>query len=197
MNSTNSSNSWSRFAGLGALLIVAFASASAVHAENPAPEAAFTTAKIDVDAARSVAVVTPGLGVAVSNRRLDGMRGGFDTGASLQVSFGIQRAVYINGNLVTSTSVNIPDVGQINAAQASALAAVTNTVNVIQNGPGNSFDPAPLTHATGATVIQNSLNNQNIQTLTTLSTAVNSLDAFKNVNLQNTLQSALTGSIGH
>jgi len=125
------------------------------------------------------------------------MRGGFDAGTSLQVSFGIQRAVYINGNLVTSTSINIPDVGQITAAQASALAAVTNTVNVIQNGPGNSFDPAPLTHTTGATVIQNSLNNQNIQTLTTISAAVNSLDALKNLNLQNTLQSALTGSIGH
>lgn len=125
------------------------------------------------------------------------MRGGFDAGTSLQVSFGIQRAVYINGNLVTSTSINIPDVGQITAAQASALAAVTNTVNVIQNGPGNSFDPSSLTHATGATVIQNSLNNQNIQTLTTVSAAVNTLDAFKNSNFQNTLQSALTGSLGH
>lgn len=197
MNSTNSSKPWPSVAGLCALSIVAFASMSSVHAESPAPGAALTPSKIDVDAARSGAVSAPGFGVAVSNRRLDGMRGGFDTGESLQVSFGIQRAVYINGNLVTSTSVNIPDVGQINAAQASALASVTNTVNVIQNGPGNSFDPAPLTHATGATVIQNSLNNQNIQTLTTVSAAVNSLDAFKNLNLQNTLQSALTGSIGH
>lgn len=197
MNSTNPSNSWPSFAALCALSIVAFASASAVHAENPAPEAAPNNSKIDVDAAQSGAMSTRGFGVAVSNRRLDGMRGGFDAGTSLQVSFGIQRAVYINGNLVTSTSINIPDVGQITAAQASALAAVTNTVNVIQNGPGNSFDPAPLTHATGATVIQNSLNNQNIQTLTTISAAVNSLDALKNLNLQNTLQSALTGSIGH
>jgi uncharacterized cupredoxin-like copper-binding protein len=197
MNATTPRNAWPRFAGFCALSIVAFASVSAVHAGSPASEAALTTSKIDVDAARSVAVITPGFGVAVSNRRLDGMRGGFDAGPSLQASFGIQRAVYINGNLVTSTSVNIPNIGQINAAQASALAAVTNTVNVIQNGPGNSFDPAPLTHATGATVIQNSLNNQNIQTLTTVSAAVNSLDTFKNMNLQSTLQSALTGSIGH
>lgn len=197
MNATTPRNSWPRFAGFCALSIVAFASVSAVHAGSPASEAALTTSKIDVDAARPVAVITPGFGVAVSNRRLDGMRGGFDAGPSLQASFGIQRAVYINGNLVTSTSVNIPNIGQINAAQASALAAVTNTVNVIQNGTGNSFDPAPLTHATGATVIQNTLNNQNIQTLTTVSAAVNSLDAFKNMNLQNTLQSALTGSIGH
>jgi len=41
------------------------------------------------------------------------------------------------------------------------------------------------------------LSNQNIQTLTTVSAAVNTLDAFKSANFQNTLQSALTSSIGH
>jgi hypothetical protein len=193
MKLTILSNPWPSFTGLFAFSIVAFAWASVAYAASPAPETALTTSKI----AQPGAVITAGFGVAVSNSRLDGMRGGFDASPNLQISFGIERAVYINGNLVTSTSVNIPDIGQMNVAQASALAAVTNTVNLIQNGPGNSFDPASLTHTAGATVIQNTLSNQNIQTLTTLSTAVNSLDAFKNMNLQNTLQSALTGSIGH
>jgi hypothetical protein len=197
MKHTIFSNPWPGLTGLFAFSIVAFAWGSAAYAASPAPEAALTTSKIDVGTAHSDGMITTGLGVAVSNSRLAGMRGGFETDAGLQISFGIQRAIYVNGNLVTSTSVNIPDVGQMNAAQATALAAVANSVNVVQIGPGNSFDPASLTHTTAATVVQNSLSNQNIQTLTTLSTAVNTLDAFKNMNLQNTLQSALTGSIGH
>jgi hypothetical protein len=197
MKHTILSNPWPDFTGLCAFSIVAFAWASAAYASSPVPEAALMTSKIDVGTVHAGGVITAGLGVAVSNSRLDGMRGGFETDSGLQISFGIQRAIYVNGNLVTSNSVNIPDIGQMNAAQASALAAVANTVNVVQIGPNNSFDPASLTHATAATVVQNSLSNQNIQTLTTLSTAVNTLDAFKNMNLQNTLQSALTGSIGH
>jgi hypothetical protein len=197
MKHTILSNPWPGFTGLFAMSIVAFAWASAAYAAGPAPEAPLTTSKIDVGTAHSGGLVTAGLGVAVSNSRLDGMRGGFETDSGLQISFGIQRAIYVNGNLVTSNSVNIPDIGQMNAAQATALAAVANAVNVVQIGPGNSFDPTSLTHATAATVVQNSLSNQNIQTLTTLSTAVNTLDAFKNMNLQNTLQSAQVGSIGH
>jgi len=197
MKHTILSNPWPGFTGLCAFSIVAFAWASAAYAADPVPEAALTTSKIDAGAAHAGGFITAGLGMAVSNSRLDSMRGGFETDAGLQISFGIQRAIYVNGSLVTSTSVNIPDIGQMNATQATALAAVANSVNLVQIGPGNSFDPASLTHATGATVVQNSLSNQNIQTLTTLSTAVNTLDAFKNMNLQNTLQSAQVGSIGH
>jgi hypothetical protein len=197
MKHTILSNPWPGLTGLFACSIVAFAWTSAAYAASAVPEATLTTSKIDVGTAHSGGVITAGLGVAVSNSRLAGMRGGFETDSGLQISFGIQRAIYVNGNLVTSTSVNIPDIGQMNAAQATALAAVANTVNLVQIGPGNSFDPTSLTHTTAATVVQNSLSNQNIQSLTTLSTAVNTLDAFKNMNLQNTLQSAQAGSIGH
>ena len=57
----------------------------------------------------------------VAAERLEALRGGFDVGAGLQVSFGIDRAVLINGQLVVSTSLNIPDVSQITAAQANKL----------------------------------------------------------------------------
>lgn len=197
MKHTILSNPWPCLTGLFACSIVGFAWASAAYAAGPVPEAALTASKIDAGPPHAGGIITSGLGVAVSNGRLDSMRGGFETDSGLQISFGIQRAIYVNGSLVTSMSVSIPDIGQMNAAQATALAAVANTVNLVQIGPGNSFDPASLTHATGATVVQNSLSNLNIQTLTTLSTAVNTLDAFKNMNLQNTLQSAQVGSIGH
>ncbi|MGR5342318.1 hypothetical protein ACPV50_20680, partial [Vibrio astriarenae] len=49
---------------------------------------------------------------AVSEDQLDDMRGGFDvpSAAGLRIAFGIDRAVYINGDLVASASVNIPDI---------------------------------------------------------------------------------------
>ncbi len=58
----------------------------------------------------------------VAHEKLDDMRGGFEV-PGLQVSFGIERAVYINGNLVVATSINIPDVSRITADQAARLAS--------------------------------------------------------------------------
>ena len=134
---------------------------------------------------------------AVSDQRLEQMRGGFDLGSGIVASLGIDRAVYVNGNLVTSTSVNIPDISRIDSAQATALAAVMNSVNLVQIGPGNSVDPSTLSQARGATIIQNTLNNQQIQALTTLNVSTNSLNLFRAMGLQDSLQSALIGSQGH
>jgi hypothetical protein len=134
---------------------------------------------------------------AVSNQRLEQMRGGFDLGSGIVASLGIDRAVYVNGSLITSTSVNIPDIRHINSAQATALAAVMNSVNLVQIGPGNSVDPSTLSQARGATIIQNTLNNQQIQALTTLNVSTNSLNLFRAMGLQDSLQSALIGSQGH
>jgi hypothetical protein len=138
-----------------------------------------------------------GAWAAVSDSHLDAIRGGFDLGGGLLASFGIDRVVYINGNLVSSLSVHIPDLARITPDQANALAAATGAVNVTQNGPGNTFNPVILSHATAATVIQNTLDNQHIQSLTTINTSVNSLNTFRNLNLQESLQAGLVGSLGH
>ena len=135
--------------------------------------------------------------VAVNDRRLDATRGGFDLGNGLLASFGIERTVYVNGNLISSTSVNIPDIGRMTPDQASALAAATGTVNIIQNGANNTVDPATFNHAMTATVIQNSLDNQDIRSLTTINTTVNSQNMLRNFGLQESLQTGLIGSLGH
>ncbi|KRE87291.1 hypothetical protein ASG75_03915 [Rhodanobacter sp. Soil772] len=134
---------------------------------------------------------------AVSGQRLDAIRGGFDFGNGLLASFGIERAVYINGNLVASSSVQVPDIGRMTPDQAIALAAATGTLNVIQNGAGNSVDTSAFNRVTAATVIQNSLDNQDIRSLTTIDAAVNSQLAFRDLNLQQSLQAGLIGSLGH
>ncbi len=196
----------------------------------------------------------------VGESRLEASRGGFDVGSGLQVSFGIERAVYVNGSLVVATSISIPDVSHITAEQATRLsqalggvAAAVNAANaaagnalaanpvtagggssssgsggsaassgspgasavagnnsasgasatatgavglpstvvatstgsvatngllaLIQNGPGNSA-PVSMT-GTPATVIQNTLNNQSIQSLMTIDASVNTLQAFR------------------
>lgn len=177
------------FSLLCALMCMACTWAGAAHAGSPAlPDAVATSAP---------AGEVTGWGKPASDHQLAVVRGGFDAGSGLVVSFGIERAVYVNGDLVTSTRLDIPNIGQMSAEQAGALAAATSTVSIVQNGPGNTFDPAALTRTTAGTVVQNSLDNQNIQTLTTLNTTVNTLDLFKSLNLQSTLQSALVNSLGH
>jgi hypothetical protein len=131
--------------------------------------------------------------VAVSDERLDRMRGGFDLASGLKVSFGISRMVVVNGNLVTTTSFNIPDISNMSAQQAQQLASI-NTGALLQNGPGNVVQSGALPALSGA-VIQNTLNNQQIQALTTINTTVNSLSMFKNFNVGSTLSGALINAV--
>lgn len=136
--------------------------------------------------------------VPVSEQALDATRGGFDLGNGLLASFGIDRAVYVNGNLVTSTSFNVPDIAHMTAGQAAAMSAALNSVSVTQVGPNNTFDPSSLGNkVSAATVVQNTLNNQNIQSITTLNTSVNTLNAFRQANFQDALQAAQLQSLGH
>lgn len=127
--------------------------------------------------------------VAVSDSRLDNLRGGFDLPSGLVVSFGISREAFVNGTLVTSTSFNIPNVAQMTPQQAQMVASA-NSGALIQNGLNNTVQPGGLPAVTGS-VIQNTLSNQQIQALTTINASVNSLSTFKAMNLGATLNNAL------
>ena len=134
---------------------------------------------------------------AISDRQLDTVRGGFDTGGGLLASFGIERATYVNGQLVAYSQVSIPDVAHITPGQAQALALASLTVNVIQNGPDNLIEPHSFAPGSAATFIQNSLDNQNIQNLTTINATVNTLGAFRANHLQESLQASAIQGLGH
>lgn len=193
--------------------------------------------------------VVEGFGIPVSMGRLTTVRGGFDLGEGLNISFGIERAIYVDGNLVTYLNVTIPDVAHITAQQAMSLATALSTVTV-QVGSGNAFDPSSATTASAsqtakiplvipvgsnpvgasmtqastaaviqnalnnpvvrsslsslsspqtsaATVIQNTVDNQIISSLTTLNVAVNTLNAFRNQGLQQSLQAAQWQALPH
>ncbi len=132
----------------------------------------------------------------VSTERLDEMRGGFTTNEGLRVSFGIERAIYVNGELVASISVNIPDLSRITSEQARILSTVNNTVNLVQNGPGNTFQPGVEGPLSVGTVIQNTLSNQNISTMLRIDAIVNSLEGFKGMHANAALSQALANVIG-
>jgi hypothetical protein len=114
-------------------LLVLAGSAGVVHAQARAPAVGF--------------------GRPISTQSLAAIRGGFDLGDGLEVSFGIQRAVYVDGNLVTYLNVSIPDIAHITAQQATSLAEALGTIDV-QVGSGNTFTPSMTTQAGTASVAQ-------------------------------------------
>lgn len=153
------------------------------------------------------------LWMAVGDQTLDSLRGGFRMGDGLMVSFGISRAVYINGALITETTLNIGRMADITPAQATQLSQKLATLNLVQNGPGNTFASGPSStttsspEATGATVttiagsstgtlIQNSLNNQQIRYQTIINASSNGLGMVRSMNLNSTLTEAIQRSIG-
>ncbi|WP_260433599.1 hypothetical protein [Burkholderia sp. Bp8998] len=190
-----------RLAGIAAMACGALASTGAMAMQDGPPAATGACAAqangdapaLTSDGAQDERNWPAGGALALSDARLDAMRGGFDMPDGLKVSFGVSRVAFVNGNLVASTSFNIPDVSRITAQQAQALAAA-NAGALLQVGPGNAAQPGALPALTGA-VIQNTLNNQHLQTLTTINTTVNTLSSFKNLNVMSTISNALTGAL--
>lgn len=132
--------------------------------------------------------------VAMSEASLDGVRGGFVT-ENLNISFGIERAVYVNGTLITTTTFNVSDLGRITAGQASATKIDAGTMAVVQNGAGNVVAPANLSPTSIGTVVQNTLDGQKVQTVTVINATVNSVNMLRSLNLQSSLRSAVIDSL--
>ena len=135
------------------------------------------------------------LWLAASNHTLANLRGGFDVGAGLMVSFGISRALYINGQLVSSTSFQVGDITKLTSAQAERLSQqVSPQAQVVQNGPGNMVDAnaaiVPL-----AIYLQNTLNNQTIRNQTVIQATTSGLSQVKSMNLQATVNDAINNAI--
>jgi len=132
--------------------------------------------------------------MAVGDNMLDSQRGGFDLGSGLMVSFGITRAVFINGELATQTTLNFGQLNNINAAQAAELNKQLTSLNLVQNGPGNTVQ-GPV-GGVGGTIIQNTLNNQQIANRTEINVDTNGMSLMKQLNTGGALTDAISRSIG-
>lgn len=133
--------------------------------------------------------------LALDEHKLDEARGGFITDTGVRIAFGVERAVYLNGTLVTTTTLNVSELGSVSAGRSGTGASDTGNVLLLQNGPGNTFSAGATANSTFGTVIQNTLNDQNIKSITTINATVNSLQVLRGMNLQSALRSAITGSL--
>jgi hypothetical protein len=133
--------------------------------------------------------------VALSTEKLDEVRGGFVNEDGLKISFGIERAVYLNGNLVTTTSLNVADLSKISGGQAQVSSTGTGNLALVQSGQGNTFLPGSISQTAAGIVIQNTLDNQKIQTITRIDAVVNSSSIVRSMNLQSSMRSAVIDSL--
>jgi hypothetical protein len=129
----------------------------------------------------------------VEDSRLAEVRGGFELPANLHASLSLERTAYVNGQQVANLRADIPDVAHMTVAQATALQNVAGGL-IIQNGPNNSFNLSDLGPA--ATVIQNTLSDQHLLALTTLTVNVNTLGTYRDLNFHDALRDNLAGAQG-
>jgi hypothetical protein len=136
--------------------------------------------------------------VALDTESLDQIRGGFEMeGSGLKFSIGIERAVYINGDLVATNVLNLKGLQSTTggASVASALPAVASGALVVQNGATGNYVAAQVSQNPAATVVQNSLNNQTIQAVTTVNASVNSMQVVRAMSIQNAIQYGIVSSL--
>lgn len=96
---------------------------------------------------------------------------------------------------MAKTSFNLPDITKITAEQVRIASLAIAETSVVQNGFGNILSNGLQAELPTSTVIQNTLNNQTIETLTVINAGVNSLGLLKSINTQATLKDALLGSL--
>ncbi|MGC3962167.1 MAG: hypothetical protein QM803_02270 [Rhodocyclaceae bacterium] len=133
----------------------------------------------------------------LSDDALDDMRGGFETPGGLTVTFGIERAVYVNGELASVTTLNVGDLAAATAGLAPIITsnAAGNAV-IVQNGAGNFVDIGALSGNNGyATIIQNSLDGQNLQMVTTIDARVNAMQLLRGELLTRSVTDAIANSL--
>jgi hypothetical protein len=168
------------------------------RADAPVPQAASAVAA-PPDRPMAVAGLRNPIGsdgTALSADKLDEVRGGFVSEGGLKISFGIERAVYLNGNLVTTTSLNIADLSRISGGQAQQVTGNgKDALALLQSGTGNIFAPGAISSTAAGTVIQNTLDNQKINTITRIDAVVNSSSIMRSINLQSSMQSAIVNSL--
>ncbi|WP_341645821.1 hypothetical protein [Thauera sp. SDU_THAU2] len=127
----------------------------------------------------------------IADARLDTLRGGFETPGGLQMRFGIERVVLINGVLHSTTSLRLDGPNPAGGQPAAGIPlSPGSALALIQSGPNNISHLLPANSL--ATIVQNSLDNQKLQTITTISATVNSLEVMQGVRMEQAMQEAVT-----
>jgi hypothetical protein len=121
-------------------------------------------------------------------------RGGFVTDAGVPLSFGIERTVSVNGEVVAQSRLQIADLSRLGNV-ASQDAAALSSVKLVQLGDANIYQAGPATLAGGGLVIQNSINDQLIRSQTVINASVGSMGLLKTLNFQSSLDQAIVSAL--
>lgn len=121
--------------------------------------------------------------------RLEPMRGGFVAPSGFVVSFGIERVVSVNGDVVAATRLHIPDIARVTPEQAQLLASLRDS-QVVQVGAGTV-----VSAGTAGLVIQNALDGQTISARTSLDVSLNTLQLHRAGLLDAAITAAVIGGL--
>ncbi len=146
-------------------------------------------------AAAAQASAAPAGWVAVNAATLDSLRGGFTTPQGLAVSLGVERLVSVNGELVARTSFQLADIGKPGAALAGQTGATLSAIKLVQHGNDNMTLTGFSSDAPVGTVIQNTLNNQLIESRTIIHASVNSVGLLNTINFNGNVSEAIARTV--
>jgi hypothetical protein len=165
-------------------VVVCAKGAPCVQSANPGEHIATTAASDPFGDTRA----------AVGDAALASMRGGYSVNG-LNISFGIERAVYVNGALVASTSLNVSNLQRVASGGAGIAINSSAMLGLVQTGVGNSLAAGAPSAASFAAVVQNTLDGQKIQVSTVINANVSGLSMLRNLNLQWAVRSAVIDSL--
>lgn len=109
----------------------------------------------------------------VTDMELDSMRGGFLSTDGLEISFGVEQAVLIDGILQVATTFNASSITKMLPQQAADFSSVTMNSDVIRSQMN--------------TIIQNSQDQKIIDSITVINASVTSLGLSRQLNLFNSV----------
>ena len=124
--------------------------------------------------------------------RLAAMRGGYALPSGLVVAFGFERVARVNGELVSTTRVDIPDVARMTGPQALELARLREG-QLVQVGAG---DVHAVAGGSAGLVLQNTLDGARIDVQTTIDAATSALGLVQAMNFGEALGRAGVGPAG-
>ena len=130
---------------------------------------------------------------SASNSELGDVRGGYLAGNGMELSFGIEKMLAVNGVLLSNDTLSFM-LGE--AADLVGPAVSGSMANkVVQNGAGNSLSPALLEGLGTGTFIQNSMDRALIQNTTTMDVSITVRDLYRDLNLSSTVNQQLIHSL--
>ena len=132
---------------------------------------------------------------AVGSAVLDAARGGFLLADGLSVRLGIERMVTINGDVVERSELKLGDIGKLAQGHARVSRETLGELRLIQNGVASAVRGDADTSMLGATIIQNTLNEQLINNRTTINATVNTAGTLRLLHFAEGLNNALSTAV--